>query len=114
MKLTLLSFLLFCAITDCALAGNRTSNGGNDEFVLVEAMQTTARESLSQNYPNPFNKSTVITFVSAKQQTVKFAVYDFLGNKLQEQVWTVEAGDNILTFEREGLAVGFYFCGKII
>jgi flagellar hook assembly protein FlgD len=38
--------------------------------------------TLSQNAPNPFNPATVISFVLARPEVVRLAVYDALGREV--------------------------------
>ena len=65
---------------------------------------------LSQNYPNPFNPSTVIEYQLAKSTQVKVAVYDLLGNEVQQLVNREEsAGPHAVKFSGSHLASGLYF-----
>lgn len=65
---------------------------------------------LDQNFPNPFNPSTVIGYELPKTSSVKIAVFDILGNEVQQLVSRVQsAGYHSVTFNSQNLASGMYF-----
>lgn len=65
---------------------------------------------LKQNYPNPFNPSTTITYHLEKNEYVKLAVFDILGNEVSTLVeGEVESGEHHVKFNATGLSSGIYF-----
>ena len=65
---------------------------------------------LEQNYPNPFNPSTRITYALPKDDYVKLAVYDVLGNEVKVLVNQYQrAGLYTVDFNANNLASGVYF-----
>ncbi|MBE2281225.1 MAG: choice-of-anchor A family protein [Ignavibacteriaceae bacterium] len=66
--------------------------------------------SLSQNYPNPFNPSTVIEFALPRNEVVRLAVYNILGEEVRLMVdGELNAGNYKFTFDAKTLASGVYF-----
>ncbi len=65
---------------------------------------------LSQNYPNPFNPSTTIKFSLPATSSVKFSVFNILGEEVQILVnETKEAGIYTINFNASKLNSGIYF-----
>ena len=64
---------------------------------------------LEQNYPNPFNPSTTISYSLPEAGITKLAVYNSLGQKVQEIVNEfLESGNHQTLFNAENLASGLY------
>ena len=71
---------------------------------------TPSREfRLNQNYPNPFNPSTVISFVTPGEATVRLSVYNCLGQEVAEVFrGRLDGGYHQMTFQNPGLPSGVY------
>lgn len=66
---------------------------------------------LLQNYPNPFNPSTTIAFNLPVEGNVNIAVYNVLGQKVEEVVSDrFDAGSHSIDFSGKALSSGTYFC----
>ena len=65
---------------------------------------------LYSNFPNPFDVQTTISFFVPETGNVKIAVFDLVGNMVEELANTnFESGMHNLTFNAENLAQGTYF-----
>ena len=65
---------------------------------------------LYSNFPNPFDVQTTISFFVPETGNVKIAVFDLVGNMVEELANTnFESGIHNLTFNAENLAQGTYF-----
>ena len=70
---------------------------------------------LQPNYPNPFNPETRIQFGIPEAQSVKIAIYDILGRKINELVnETLPAGTHTVTWNGtsetgQKVSSGIYF-----
>ena len=65
--------------------------------------------SVEQNYPNPFNPSTSISFTTPAAGPVTFAVYNALGQLLDQKTVALEAGNHTVRWTGKGAAgVLFY------
>jgi len=80
---------------------------------LIESVAETGLPntySLSQNYPNPFNPTTTIEFTLPRPERVTLAVYNLLGERVEELVDEVRAaGCYAVQFDATGLVSGLYF-----
>ena len=66
--------------------------------------------SLDQNYPNPFNPKTVISFSLPKESNVSLAVYDILGNKVEDLInGKMEQGQHEIAWNASRFSSGIYF-----
>lgn len=66
--------------------------------------------NLGQNYPNPFNPATTIKYSIHKAGQVTLKIYDALGTEIAVLVdENKQAGNYVLTFERNNLSSGVYF-----
>ncbi len=66
--------------------------------------------NLYQNYPNPFNPSTIIKIDISHISDVRLAIYDVLGNKVNELVnKKLNAGTYEITVNTYNLPSGIYF-----
>ncbi|HBQ61360.1 MAG TPA: hypothetical protein DD671_17565 [Balneolaceae bacterium] len=67
--------------------------------------------SLGQNFPNPFNPTTQIPFHLPKSETITIAVYNSMGQKVQDIVSnkTFPPGSHAVSFNGEGFSSGIYF-----
>lgn len=64
---------------------------------------------LAQNYPNPFNPVTTIVYSVPEKMHVTLAVYNILGESVQELVnCEMEGGSHGVRFDAGGLAGGVY------
>jgi ABC-type glycerol-3-phosphate transport system substrate-binding protein len=69
------------------------------------------RYKLYQNYPNPFNSSTTIKYNLPRNDFIKLAIYNPLGQKIKILASDYQlAGEHEVTFSAEGLPGGVYFC----
>jgi len=69
-----------------------------------------AKFNLNQNYPNPFNPKTVISFSLPKESNVSLAVYDILGNKVENLInGRMEQGDHEISWNARNFSSGIYF-----
>lgn len=88
-----------------------TGNTGTD--ISGEEKFTPDQFRLSQNYPNPFNPETVIGFSvpnNLKQERVRLAVYDVLGNLVSVLTDGILApGEHSVRFDGSALSGGVYF-----
>jgi len=76
---------------------------------LIEAEESISNFNLLQNYPNPFNLSTTIKYSLAKEEHVKLAVYNMLGEELATIVNTTQnAGWYEVNFNASNLSSGVY------
>ncbi len=65
---------------------------------------------LKQNYPNPFNPSTTIEYEVENQGRVHLAVFNNLGQKIQDLVnCKQKRGRHQVSFKANGLPAGIYF-----
>lgn len=65
---------------------------------------------LMQNYPNPFNPSTKIKFGLPKESEVSVAIYNILGEKVNDLVnQHLKAGYHEVEFNNTSLSSGIYF-----
>jgi hypothetical protein len=65
--------------------------------------------SLSQNYPNPFNPSTEIAFSLPVDAAVTIAVFNAIGEKVDEISKDYTAGNYRYTFNGSKISSGIYF-----
>lgn len=78
--------------------------------VKQSSTQMPERYSLSQNYPNPFNPSTTLRFSIPEQSTVRFSIFNTLGQTISEMVNEVkDAGSYEQSFNASQLSSGIYF-----
>ena len=64
---------------------------------------------LNQNYPNPFNPATVIGFSLPEIESVKFVVYNTIGEELEVLAdGTYSAGYRTVQFNANNLNNGIY------
>jgi hypothetical protein len=69
------------------------------------------RFDLKQNYPNPFNPVTSIDFDLPRNEFVRLAVYNSLGQEVAVLVNNiVEAGTHKISFDASNLPSGIYIC----
>ena len=74
------------------------------------AIEKPGSYKLGQNYPNPFNPVTTIKYNLPKQSNVKIAVYNMLGEKVEELINEVKsAGYNTVQWNASGFSSGLYF-----
>ena len=59
--------------------------------------------------PNPFNSTTKIHYATAKPGMVSFTVRDLNGKSMYEYSYRATTGENVLEFDRQGMASGIYF-----
>jgi len=98
-----------------------TMNGYEwSQFITLKYVQTNhdnlhsllnEKYSLSQNQPNPFNNETLITYNLAKEQDVKFNIFNNLGQLVfTKSMGLRHAGQNIFYFKAPKLlSSGIYF-----
>ncbi len=60
--------------------------------------------TLDQNYPNPFNPSTTIPFTTPAPGTVTIAVYNAIGQRLDERAYDLDAGSHAVRWTASGAA----------
>jgi hypothetical protein len=88
------------------------TNWAPRDYVLsVEAIDNNIPASfeLSQNFPNPFNPSTTINYHIPESGNVKIAVYDVLGNLVEEIINEYQnAGNYKFDFDASHLSSGVY------
>lgn len=65
---------------------------------------------LSPNYPNPFNASTSISYFLPDDASVKLAVFDILGNQIQQLVNQYQFPGEHKIVWNPNRASGIYFC----
>ncbi len=65
--------------------------------------------ALTDMGPNPFHTTTRIHYTTPKPGTVSFMVRDLNGKTMYQYDYRAAAGENILEFDRNGLASGIYF-----
>lgn len=67
--------------------------------------------SLDQNYPNPFNPVTRIKYSVPKESFITLAVYNMLGEKVEELVSeTKSAGTYVVDWDAKKFTSGIYIC----
>ncbi|WP_299114540.1 T9SS type A sorting domain-containing protein [uncultured Winogradskyella sp.] len=64
-------------------------------------------------YPNPMSSKTTLGFTLKHTETVQFVVYDQTGKQIYHTNYNAVAGKNSITFNRNNLSTGLYFC-KIV
>jgi len=65
---------------------------------------------LYRNYPNPFNSQTTIIYSLSKKSDVLLKIFDIDGREISKfEILNAELGDNIFTWDAEGLSSGIYF-----
>ncbi|MFZ4620652.1 MAG: M1 family aminopeptidase [Bacteroidota bacterium] len=78
--------------------------------VEQEAIVVPSTVTLEQNYPNPFNPTTIIRYSLPKESNVQIAVYNILGQFVQELVNEEQsAGWKEVHWNAEKLSGGIYF-----
>ena len=103
------------------LAGRAETGSGGWAFALARYLGTaTAIQKgdnpvpknylLSQNYPNPFNPTTTIRFDLKTNSTVRFSIFNVLGQRVQEfDLGRLGAGSYSQTVDMSRFASGVYF-----
>lgn len=66
--------------------------------------------SMDQNYPNPFNPSTTIPFTTPAPGPVTIAVYNAIGQRLDERSYTLDAGSHAVHWDASGAAGVLFVC----
>jgi membrane dipeptidase len=66
--------------------------------------------TLAQNYPNPFNPSTTIPFSTPAQGNVSIAVYNAIGQLMDERSYNLDAGDHAVRWNASGAAGMLFYC----
>ena len=64
-------------------------------------------------YPNPMQTTATIDFTLPQAETVAFELYDQTGKQVYSTNYSAVAGKNSITFNRNNLSTGLYFC-KIV
>jgi photosystem II stability/assembly factor-like uncharacterized protein len=65
---------------------------------------------LEQNYPNPFNPITTISYSIPKDEFVKLAIYNLLGEEIKVLINQFQrSGDHQVYFDSQTLSGGVYF-----
>ena len=75
----------------------------------VEIEKISVDFELSQNKPNPFRNETQIQFYTNHDEEISFSVYNSKGQKVYEQKYQMDAGENNILFNRKELSSGIYF-----
>ncbi len=66
--------------------------------------------ALHQNYPNPFNPTTTIAFDLPAKSTVRFEVYNTIGQRVHElNLGSLSSGSHRVDFDASDLGSGVYF-----
>lgn len=63
--------------------------------------------------PNPVNSIVKITYNTENSEEVKFIIYDLLGQKIEEKMFSVASGENTLIYDVGNLTQGTYICSLI-
>ncbi len=82
-----------------------------DSALSIDEFETDERTLRA--YPNPMTTKTTIGFTLAQTETVRFVVYDQTGKQVHNTSYNATAGKNSITFNRDNLSAGLYFC-KIV
>lgn len=103
-----LYYLTGCVINGVVYGDTSTS------FVNYEPMDILPEQAeLLQNYPNPFNSSTIIEYILPKENYVKLAIYNLLGEEIKTLVDELQKGGKYrVDFSSsvvDGLTSGVYF-----
>jgi hypothetical protein len=84
-------------------------NGNYEYSKVIEVEIMPAKFELLQNYPNPFNPSTKITVLLPQSSKIRLAVYNMLGELLNEIAFgEFDSGVHEFEFNSVGLASGIY------
>jgi len=60
-------------------------------------------------YPNPNNGNYAIEYISNREETLSFSVFDISGQQLIKENWPVQTGDNTRQFSLSSYPTGVYF-----
>lgn len=82
-----------------------------DSALSIDEFETDERTLRA--YPNPMTTKTTIGFTLAQTETVQLVVYDQTGKQIYHTNYNATAGKNSITFNRNNLSAGLYFC-KIV
>ncbi len=115
-----LRFTPITAGADSALFVIKSNSGGSPDTMKVAgiAIPTTGIEntggipkeySLSQNYPNPFNPSTTIQYGLPARSSVRFVIYNVLGQVVKELINTEQQAGYQTAVWNANVASGMYF-----
>lgn len=90
--------------------GDPNSHPDATSVDVIDDQSIPSDYALDQNYPNPFNPSTVISFSTPKQGHVSLAVYNSLGQFVEELInEDLPAGNYKAQWRAANLASGVYY-----
>ena len=91
-------------VIDVSQVAFNTNNSLN-----IDRIDTNKNVSLSA-YPNPVTTITTIDFVLPQSEIMEFVVYDQTGKQVYQTIYNASAGINSISFDRNNLSSGLYFC----
>jgi len=91
-------------VIDVSQVAFNTSNSLN-----IERIDANKNVSMSA-YPNPMTTITSIDFVLPQSEVMEFVVYDQTGKQVYQTTFNASAGINSISFDRNNLSSGLYFC----
>ena len=100
-----------------SLRGIGVGNGGaiikykpNSTSSVVKEQFLVTNYELEQNYPNPFNPTTTISYSIPKNEFIKLAIYNLLGEEIKVLINQFQlSGDHQVYFNSHELSGGVYF-----
>ncbi|NNC85874.1 MAG: T9SS type A sorting domain-containing protein, partial [Bacteroidia bacterium] len=92
-------------------AQNCTATSCDTVSVIIQGIDDVNANSFNLTaYPNPFEDQTTINYELTSSSTVSLAVYDIVGNKLEEIVTEKQsAGEYSYKWDAENYSSGIYF-----
>ncbi|WP_282041585.1 T9SS type A sorting domain-containing protein [Winogradskyella flava] len=108
--------IVFTMVSEDGTMSSKEMNLENLRLSLDSALSVDdfiADANTIRAYPNPMTSKTTIEFTVAQTETLQFVVYDQLGKQVHNTTYNAVQGKNSITFNRNNLSAGLYFC-KII
>ena len=83
-----------------------------------ESVYTESTEDLLTNYPNPFNSTTILKFISTRNEDAELRIYSITGKTVYTKLFRTTRGENFLRWngvDNEGITLssGFYIVNII-
>ena len=109
-------FMYTTATVDAGLFGIQTQNDIIDYYYIEVTDNTTSTMNHFDNftfelkdiYPNPINDQSKIQFITGESKDIVFSVFNYLGEKIDEQIITANRGVNDISINSNNYPNGMY------